>query len=79
MGHPDDLNEILEKVLTNKYNLSEARSKGKLERYLAVMDDSFHYELMRFDINIHHPKIVEKANAVLKAIEEIVRDIPGLT
>ncbi len=78
IGHPDDLDEVLEKVTNNNYSLSKARSESKLQRYLAVMDDSFHYELMQFDINIHDPKIVDKSNSALKAIEEIVRNIPGL-
>ena len=62
-GHPSQLNKVLPKILNNKWDLREYKTKRNFERHLKTLDDSLGFELTRYKGNWDNPNIVD--NGVL--------------
>ena len=77
IGHPIDLDQVLPKIVNNTWNIKQALAKRNLDRYLATMDDSLNFELMRYR-DINNPEILGKPDSALLAINEVIRQEPML-
>lgn len=80
IGHPRDVefDTVLSDVLNNTWSITKALYKRNENRYLAIMDDSLRFELMRFSENSNYPNDKGKPDSALFAINEIVRAEPRL-
>ena len=78
IGHPKDLDEVLPKIVNNTWNIKEVLAKRNSDKYLAALDDSLNYELLRYDYDMKRPSTPAKPDSTLLAIDEIVRNEPRL-
>lgn len=78
IGHPKDLAEVLPKIVNNTWNVKEALAKRNSDKYLAHLDDSLNYELLRYDYDMKRPGIDPKRDSTLMAIDKFVRTEPRL-
>jgi thiol-disulfide isomerase/thioredoxin len=78
IGHPNDLDEVLHKVINNTWDIKEAAAKRNLNKHLAALDDSLNYELIRYVGDPHKPGNLGKPDSALFMIDEIVKNEPKL-
>jgi hypothetical protein len=78
MGYPKELDEILPKIVNNTWDIKEALAKRNLNTYLAKLDDSLRFELMRYDRDSFKPGSFDKPDSTLFMINEIIRNEPKL-
>ena len=78
IGYPKDLDEVLPKILNKTWNIDQALANRNLNRYLAQLDDSLRFELMRYDRDSFKPGSYDKPDSTLLLIDEIVSKEPKL-
>lgn len=78
IGHPSKLSKVLYQITNNSWDIAEASKKQKLDRYLAILDDSLNYELMKYRGDRLNPDDPGKPDLALLAIDEIIRKEPRL-
>ncbi|OQP61173.1 hypothetical protein A3860_05505 [Niastella vici] len=76
IGHPMLLEEVLQKIKNNTWDINEALARRNWQRRLAKLDQDASYELIRFR---HDPlQDLRDPDSVLLTINEIVRKEPDL-
>jgi hypothetical protein len=78
IGHPSKLEEVLPKVVNGTWDIEETLTRRNENKRLAILDDSLHYELARFERNPYNTNDIDKPDSALLMIDEIVRKEPGL-
>jgi thiol-disulfide isomerase/thioredoxin len=78
IGYPKDLDEVLPKILNKTWNIDQALANRNLNRYLAQLDDSLRFELMRYDRDSFKPGSYDKPDSTLLLIDEIISKEPKL-
>lgn len=78
IGHPSKLEEVLPKVVYGTWDIKEELARRNENKRLAILDDSLHYELARFERNPYNTNDIDKPDSALLMIDEIVRKEPGL-
>ncbi len=78
MGHPKDLPQVLRKIVNNDWDIKEALAKRNLDKHLRVLDDSINFDLMNYHGDYRKGDYVGKPDSELLAIDEIIRNEPGL-
>jgi hypothetical protein len=78
IGHPKDLDTVLEQIVNGSWRLEKARAERKFNYYLAALDDSLNYELMQYQGSSFKPNEFGEPNAGLLAIEQMVKKEPRL-
>ena len=78
IGYPWDLDEVLPKIVNKSWNIDQALANRNLNKYLAQLDDSLRFELMRYDRDQFKPGSYDKPDSTLLLINEIVSNEPRL-
>lgn len=78
IGYPKQLDSILPKILNNTWDIRKALTKRNSDRYLAVLDDSLRFELMKYDRDSFDPASLDKPDSTLLMINQIVSHEPRL-
>lgn len=78
IGHPAKVDNILSQIINNSWDIKEASAKQKLDRYIAVADDSLNYELMKYRGDRLNPDDPGNPELALLAIDEIIKKDPRL-
>ncbi|MCC6290109.1 MAG: TlpA family protein disulfide reductase [Chitinophagaceae bacterium] len=78
IGHPSKLSKVLYQITNNSWDIAAAAAKQKSDMYLAALDDSLNYELMKYREDRLNPDDLGKPDLALLAIDEIIRKEPRL-
>ncbi|HSU29555.1 MAG TPA: TlpA disulfide reductase family protein [Chitinophagaceae bacterium] len=78
IGHPKDMDEVLHKIVNNDWDIHEALAKRNLNKYLAALDDSLRWDLMKYDHDTFKPGSIDKPDSTLLMIDEIIKNEPRL-
>ena len=78
IGHPKDVDEVLPSIVNKTWNIDQALANRNLNRYLAQLDDSLRFELMRYDRDSFKPGTYDKPDSTLLLINEIISKEPKL-
>jgi thiol-disulfide isomerase/thioredoxin len=78
IGHPSRLDRVLPEILRGTWDAKQELERRNQNIQLAVLDDSLHYELIRFTRNNFNANDTDKPDSALLAIGEIVRKEPNL-
>jgi hypothetical protein len=78
IGYPKQLDEILPQVVNNSWDIKQARVKRNSDRYLAALDDSLRFELVKYDRDSFNPGSFDKPDSTLLMIDKIVSKEPRL-
>lgn len=78
IGHPKDLDKVLPKIVNNTFDIKEALSKRKLDKYLNELDDSLNYKLNTYVGDAFTPGDLGRPDSALLLIAEVIRNEPRL-
>jgi thiol-disulfide isomerase/thioredoxin len=78
IGHPTRLDEVLQKIASNGWDVKEALARRNLNKHLAGLDDSAWYDLIRYRGDPEKLDKYGKQDSALLLIDEIVRKEPRL-
>ena len=78
IGHPKDLEAVVSAILDNTWDIKQVSAKWNLNKYLANLDDSLNYELMRYRDNDFKEDYIGKPYDALLVIGEIIKNEPRL-
>lgn len=72
IGHPAHLNQILPNIVDNSWDIQQALVRRNSNRYLAELDYSLRFELMKYDRDQFKPGSYDKPDSTLLLINQIV-------
>ncbi|MFT3749813.1 MAG: TlpA disulfide reductase family protein [Agriterribacter sp.] len=78
IGYPYKLDKVLSEIADGLWNITEASAKQKLDRHLAILDDSLNFELFKYREDRLNPADMGKPDLALLKIEEILKVEPRL-
>lgn len=78
IGHPSRLDKVLPEIVKGTWDAKQELAKRNQNIQLARLDDSLHYELIRFTRNNFNARDTDKPDSALLAIEEWVKKEPNL-
>jgi thiol-disulfide isomerase/thioredoxin len=78
IGHPNDLDKVLTKIVNNNWDIEKVLDKRKVDKHLRELDDSLNYELMNYSGDYHKQDYIGKPDSALLMINEIIRKEPKL-
>ena len=78
LGHPKDLDKVLQKIVDNSWDLKAASAKRESDIYLAALDDSASYELFARRGDAQKVDNLGHQDSALLMIDEMVRKEPKL-
>lgn len=78
IGHPKDLEQVVPKILDNTWDIKQASTNWKLNKFLAKLDDSLNYELMSYKGDEFNQDYIGRPDAALLAINKIIKNEPRL-
>lgn len=81
IGHPrGGLDSVLTKVLNKTWNIKEALQKRNDDKYLAMLDDSLRFELLKYSeyVDYQNKIVLGNPDSVISAINDIIKIEPRL-
>jgi thiol-disulfide isomerase/thioredoxin len=78
IGHPSRLDKVLPEIVSGTCDAKQELARRNQNIQLALLDDSLHYELIRFTRNNFNANDTDKPDSALLAIEEWVKKEPNL-
>jgi thiol-disulfide isomerase/thioredoxin len=78
IGHPNDLDEVLEKISNNGLEIEKNSAERKLNKRLEMLDDSMGNELRDYQAEVEKRDSGKSDSLVLSKVTEIVRREPEL-
>jgi thiol-disulfide isomerase/thioredoxin len=78
IGHPNDLDEALPKILNNSVDIEKASAVRKLNKSLEMLDDSAGNELRDYAAEIENRDSAKSDSLLLRRVDEIVSKYPEL-
>jgi thiol-disulfide isomerase/thioredoxin len=78
IGHPNDLDEALPKILNNSLDIEKASAERKSNKRLEMLDDSAGHELLYYRAEVEKRDSGKLDSLLLNRIAEIVRKEPEL-
>jgi hypothetical protein len=78
IGHPDDIDEILHKIVNNTWDIKEALARRNENKRLEELDHSVMDTLNTYVGNMYKPGDLGKPDSALLLINEIVRKEPKM-
>lgn len=73
IGHPQNLEEVLYKIVNNTWNSKEALTRRNLVNRIAVLDDSINDFLNKIDTNHFPPYNIEHKDSILELINLMIK------
>ena len=79
IGYPKDLDNVLSQIVENKWDIKKELDKRNLNKYLAELDDSLNYELMKYNYDAYYKSNdFGKPDSCLWMVSEIIKKEPKL-
>lgn len=78
IGHPKDLDTVLQKIMDNDWNIREASENRKEQRLLDSLVKEAGYSLRKYQYDLYTLEPLHKPDSMLLAINEIVKKEPRL-
>lgn len=78
IGPPQELDEVLPKIVNNAWDIKEASAKRELDKHLRELDMEAYYELFRYRGKHENLGDIVKPDSALVMINKIVKNEPKL-
>jgi thiol-disulfide isomerase/thioredoxin len=78
IGHPNELDEVLPKIVNNTWDIKGALAKRNLDRHLEKLDNSAGNELIDYRVDAEKRDFGKSDSVILRRVNEIVRSEPRL-
>lgn len=79
IGHPRDIEDALQKIVTNTWDVQEALTESNWNKYLNKLDKEVYYEVLPYMDDILKPGDLGQPDSILSVVRKIIAKEPKLT